>query len=242
MSKAPHEETLVVSPGPKKGTVLTDDGRKLLVMPNWSWLAAGDATITRRVKKAGASWTVKVRKGRRTISLGLWAPTANIKKVQAEVEAERQTDGYKRRREADARRRAKVQAQYEEEFYGQILAFLGFHSRHKALAEQLARSVTAHAAGIGSGTVARTKRISVERRAEAAVIAWMRHQTTAYDRMRIARVKGRRREVRRKLAEGSRRLLNAYRLDREVDAQACPLQQALRFEQSEREKAAQGDA
>jgi hypothetical protein len=67
----------------------------------------------------------------------------------------------------------------------------------------------------------------VEERAEAAVIAWMRHQTTAYDHMTIERVKGRRREVRRMLAERSRALLDAYRAGREVDPAGCPLQRAL---------------
>jgi hypothetical protein len=59
--------------------------------------------------------------------------------------------------------------------------------------------------------VARTTRIPIERRAEAATIAWMRHQTTGYDSMKIPRVKGKRREVRRMLAERSRELLQAYR-------------------------------
>jgi hypothetical protein len=45
--------------------------------------------------------------------------------------------------------------------------------------------VTTHAAPVGSGTVARTERIPIERRAEAAVIAWMRHQTTAYDNLAL---------------------------------------------------------
>ena len=36
-----------------------------------------------------------------------------------------------------------------------------------------------------------------QERAEAAVIAWMRHQTTAYETMKIARIKGGRRQVRR---------------------------------------------
>jgi len=40
-----------------------------------------------------------------------------------------------------------------------------------------------HATPVGSGTVARTKRIPVEQRAEAAVIARMRHQTTGHDSM-----------------------------------------------------------
>jgi hypothetical protein len=74
--------------------------------------------------------------------------------------------------------------------------------------------------------VARTKRIPVAQRAEAAVIAWMRHQTTAYESMKIERVKGKRREVRRMLAERSREVLERYRRG-EPAADACPLRQAL---------------
>jgi hypothetical protein len=74
--------------------------------------------------------------------------------------------------------------------------------------------------------VARTKRIPIERRAEAAVIAWMRHQTTGYDSMKIARVKGQRREVRRMLAQRSKELLGAYRRGDLITA-TCPLAKAL---------------
>jgi hypothetical protein len=86
--------------------------------------------------------------------------------------------------------------------------------------------VTDHATPVGSGTVARTKRIPVEQRAEAAVIAWMRHQTTSYDSMRIERVKGRRREVRRMLAQKSKELLARYRRG-ESAPDTCPLLMAL---------------
>jgi len=48
----------------------------------------------------------------------------------------------------------------------------------EALEKRLAQAVTTHATPVGSGTVARSRRIGVEERAEAAVIAWMRHQTT----------------------------------------------------------------
>ena len=74
--------------------------------------------------------------------------------------------------------------------------------------------------------VARTQRIPIEQQAESAVIAWLRHQTTAYENMKIPRVKGKRREVRRMLAEHSRRLLEKYRAGHEADS-TCPLQQAL---------------
>ena len=93
-------------------------------------------------------------------------------------------------------------------------------------ADRMARLITDHATPVGSGTVARTQRIPIERRAEAAVIAWMRHQTTAYDRMIIARVKGRRREVRRLLAGRSRELLQNYRAGNPTPPD-CPLARVL---------------
>jgi hypothetical protein len=71
-------------------------------------------------------------------------------------------------------------------------------------------------------TLARTKRIPVEQRAEAAVIAWMRLMTTGYDGMVIPRVKGKRREVRRMLARRSHELLNGYRRGAPVP-EGCPL-------------------
>jgi hypothetical protein len=56
----------------------------------------------------------------------------------------------------------------------------------------------------------------------------MRHQTTAYDSMKIARIRGERREVRRQLAQRSRELLENYRRGKPVSAETCPLQIALR--------------
>ena len=106
------------------------------------------------------------------------------------------------------------------------MTFLAFHPTHSALGDRLARAVTDHATPVGSGTVARTKRIPVEQRAEAAVIAWMRHQTTGYDGMVIPRAKGKRREVRRLLAERSKELLGRYRRGERVD-DGCPLKKAL---------------
>src|SRR5204862_8117627 len=97
---------------------------------------------------------------------------------------------------------------------------------HADLASRMARAITDHATPVGSGTVARTKRIPVEERADAAVIAWMRHQTTGYDSMPIPRVKGKRRKVRRMLARRSKELLSQYRRGEPV-SEECPLQRAL---------------
>jgi hypothetical protein len=126
----------------------------------------------------------------------VWAPAATVSRIRAELEAERSTEGYAKRKQADAHRRQKVQARYVEDFFGAVVSFLAFHPSHAALAARLAHAVTDHATPVGSGTVARTKRIPVEGRAEAAVIAWLRHQTTACDSMAIPRGKGKRREVR----------------------------------------------
>jgi hypothetical protein len=106
------------------------------------------------------------------------------------------------------------------------LAFLAFHPSNAHFAERLARAVTDHATPVGSGTVARTKRVPIEQRAEAAVIAWLRHQTTAYDSMEIPRKKGMRREVRRMLAQRSKELLARYRQN-ESGNDDCPLKKAL---------------
>ena len=63
--------------------------------------------------------------------------------------------------------------------------------------------------------------------AESAVIAWMRHQTTAYDSMKIARVKGERRAVRRQLAEISRAVLDLHRGRISHPPSGCPLCKAV---------------
>ncbi len=164
--------------------------------------------------------------GRKMFSRGVWASAATIERVRADLEVERSTEGYARKQDAAARRREKVQAEYVEDFHGAVVAFLAFHPTDTDLAERLARAVSDHATPVGSGTVARTERIPVEQRAEAAVIAWMRHRTTGYDGMTIPRVKGKRREVRRMLARRSQELLGRYRRGEPV-GDDCPLKRAL---------------
>lgn len=220
-------ETRDVGPGPRERTVLTAEGQVLQVPEGWELLPPGDAGLTRRVKGDGPSWTVKEKKGRRAFSRGVWAPAERIAAIRAGLETDRSTESYARRRKADVNRRERKQAEYVEDFRGAVIAFLDFAADHRELSERLAGAVTGHATPVGSGTVARTQRIPIERRAESAVIAWLRHATTAYDSMKIARVKGRRREVRRMLAEESRRLLRAYRAGEAVDSLRCPLQKAL---------------
>jgi hypothetical protein len=221
-----HRIDQTYTPGPTPNAVRAADGRVLSAPEGWVLLPPGDAALTRRVKAAGQHWVVQEKRGRKVFSRGVWAPAATIDRIRAELEAERATEGYARRRETDARRRDRAQAEYVEDFFGAVLAFLAFHPDHADLAQRLARAVADHATPVGSGTVARTKGIPVGRRAEAAVIAWLRHQTTAYDSMAIPRVKGRRREVRRRLARRSQELLERYRRGEPVP-DGCPLQKAL---------------
>ncbi|MHB0955212.1 MAG: DUF2293 domain-containing protein [Pirellulaceae bacterium] len=214
------------TPGLTSTTVRTADGQVRTAPAGWVLLPPGDAALTRRVKASGEHWVVQEKKGRKVFSRGIWAPAATIEQVRAALEAERATEGYAKRKQADARRREKAQGEYIEGFRGAVLRFLSFHPAHATLADQLARAVADHATAVGSGTVARTKRIPIEQRAEAAVIAWLRHQTTAYDSMKIPRVKGKRREVRRMLAQRSQELLGRYRRG-EAFGKDCLLSEAL---------------
>lgn len=219
------EESRVVRPGKAVRQVISDNGEILEAPKGWELLAPGDAALTRRVKKAGPHWQVQEKRGRKLFSRGVWAPADTIRSLREGLEKERETPAYKKKRASDKARREKEQVSYVEDFKGAVLAFLRFHPRHQALAEELATAVTAHASPVGSGTVARTRRIPIEERASAAVIAWLRHQTTAYDSLRIARVKGERRRVRRRLAKESESLLEAYR--RGEGFESSPLERAL---------------
>lgn len=221
------DKTRIVAPGPRPGTVRLEDGSTTSPPADWELLPPGDVGLTRRVKAGGATWTVMSKRGRRSFSQGIWAPSERIAAARAILDAERETDAYKKRRVADTARRERAQDDYVATFRRSVLDFLAFPPRHVGVAVALAEAVTTHATPVGSGTVARTERIPVEERAEAAVIAWMRHQTTAYDHLSIPRVKGKRRQVRRMLAQASRDLLGAYRRGEDVEAGQCPLQRAL---------------
>ncbi len=222
------DQNRIVRPGPDARSVRTEDGKVLRPPADWALLPPGDAGLTRRVKAGGPTWTVQEKVGRKMFSRGVWAPAVRIDGVRAALERERATPQYEAKLSAGRERRAKAQEVYVEDFRQAVLDFLGFAPVHGEVAGRMADAIAAHATPVGSGTVARTQRIPIEERAEAAVIAWMRHQTTAYDDMAIPRVKGMRREVRRELAMRSRRLLETYRRGAAVDAAKCPLQRALR--------------
>ncbi len=215
----------IFRPGPAWNSVITADGKTITAPAGWVLLPPGDAALTRRVKAAGEHWVVQEKKGRKIFSRGVLASEAVIEQIKLDLVAERSTESFAKRKQADAKRREKVQSEYVEDFTGAVVNFLAFHPNHAELAQILAKRVADHATPVGSGTVARTKRIPVEERAEAAVIAWMRHQTTGYDSMIIPREKGKRREVRRMLAQRSKELLAQYRQGN--GGGNCPLQAAV---------------
>lgn len=223
----------IVTPG-KGNTLIGENGEILHPPEGWNFLPAGDAGITRKITAAGVYWRVQVKMGRRIISKGVWAPVEAIEKARQEIEAVRGTSTYKKKLESSRNLREKKQAAYETEFLEAVKTFLSFNVRYRELEEKLAEAVTLHAVPVGSGTVARTAMIPVEERAAKAVIAWMRHKTTAYESMVIPRIKGERRAARRMLAQHSAEILDAYRKGLSV-SENCPLKKALDLPQKHKD-------
>jgi hypothetical protein len=215
----------IVSPGPN-GSLINEYGQPVKPPKDWAFLPAGDAGITRKVTAQGEYWRVQYKKGRRTISKGVWAPKTTIQHAQEAVVEVRATDEYKKKQDYALKRRTKKQAEYDTEFCKAVEDYLNFQERYKNLEQKMAKAVTEHAIPVGSGTVARTQMIPIEERASRAVIAWMRHKTTAYDNLKIANRKGERRAVRRTLAQQSVVLLSNYRKGSEIK-EDCLLQKAI---------------
>ena len=204
------------------------DGEYVTVPDSWAFVPSGDPGLTRRLKASGECWIVVYKRKNRIESKGLWTEASRIKQIKAELEEERSSPEYIKKLEAARRARIAKQDAYVVEFRQAVVNFLNFAPCYEEMAWDIADAVTDQSVPVGSGTVARTERIPVEKRAEAAVIAWMRHQTTAYDHMQIARIRGERRNVRRELAAQSRKLLEKYRNGEPVDPETCPLAKALK--------------
>lgn len=197
------------------------------VPENWVFVPSGDPALTRRLKRDGAFCPVKKKVRNRLIDVGLFAHADQVLKHRQELAEARSQPEYQRKRTAARRYRERQEENYREEFYAALIRYLDFAPVFSIEAETLAHAVVDHALPVNSGTVARTKRIALEQRVEAALIAWMRHQTTTYDQMKIARVKGARREIRRKLSERSRQILQQYRSG-VTPPSTCPLAAALK--------------
>ena len=203
------------------------NGKVVRVPDDWVFVPAGDPGLTRRLKSSGDFWSVVHKRKNRIEALGVWVAGNRVQMVKEALETERQDPNYLKKLEQARLRRIAKQDAYVVEFRQAVVDFLNFAPRYEELAWDLADAVTDQAIPVGSGTVARTERIPLAKRAEAAVIAWMRHQTTEYDHMHIARIKGERRMVRRSLAANSREILEAYRRGDDANPD-CPLAEALK--------------
>lgn len=226
MTSQPSKEEFKVWPVGKKHYRHEND---ILELPkDWEFVPSGDALLTRRLKATGEYWLVLTKYKNKISSCGLCVPQNALTEIKAKITAERADPKYQKKLESGREYRAKKEEAYAEDFEQAILQFLDFAPRWHTLAQKLAHAVAAHATPVGSGTVARTKLIPIEQRAEAALIAWMRHQTTSYDQMYIGRAKGERREVRHRLAEKSREILGKYRSGDDFDFENDPLYLALK--------------
>src|SRR5690242_6043629 len=99
--------TGIFSVGPTPNTVRAADGQVLTVPEGWVLVPPGDAALTRRIKAAGDHFAVAEKKGRKVFSRGIWTSAAAVERIRAELEAERSTEGFARKREANGRRREK---------------------------------------------------------------------------------------------------------------------------------------
>ena len=212
----------------QKGGILTDrDGNPAVIPEGWTFLPAGDAAVTRKVKAGGSFFAVRYRHGRKWFTKGIWADANNINSAKREVDQKRSTEEYKRKSDQAKKYRQKKEQQYAVQFEQKIGEFLNFAPVYKRVQDLLSKRISEYTVPVGSGTVARTKMIPIEKRAESAVIAWMRHNITEYDNMVIPRQKGARREIRRSLAQASRLVLEKYRSGEEIP-EHCPLKRACR--------------
>src|SRR5260221_9406686 len=99
------------TPGPAPNSVRSADGKVLTAPDGWILIPPGDAALTRRVKAAGDHWVVAEKKGRKVFSRGVWAAAATIEQIRADLESERSTDEFARKKQASVRRRGTAQAE-----------------------------------------------------------------------------------------------------------------------------------
>jgi hypothetical protein len=120
-------DSVTFTPGPSPNTVRAPDGSVLTAPEDWALLPPGDAALTRRVKAAGDHWIVSEKKGRKVFSRLIWASAATIDRIRTELEAERSTESFAKKKEAAARRRDQAQAEYVEDFFGAVVKFEILH-------------------------------------------------------------------------------------------------------------------
>jgi hypothetical protein len=170
------------------------------------FLAAGDAALTRRAKKASQLSAVVVRWSRnrkRYERQGLLVEEAGLE--QAEQQCLADEDIRMRRRERDRERRADQDVEFHGRFAAQISRL------YPGCPAGRAEAIAAHAALRGSGRVGRSAaaRKLDENAVTLAVVASVRHLNTSYDKLLMNGVP--RAEARDRIRDTIDRVLDSWR-------------------------------
>ena len=119
--------TFLITPSDDR---LKDKTGKVFNIPtDWVNLPAGDASITRKLKSLGPTWSVQEKKGRKTFSHGVWAAKEQIQQAKALVEAQRADPKHQKKlAQAKVRREAKEEV-FADDFQQAIISFLNFDQK-----------------------------------------------------------------------------------------------------------------
>ena len=113
---------------------LTDKAGKVFSVPaGWENLPSGDASVTRKLKSLGPTWTVQEKKGRKTFSHGVWAAQEQVGEAKALVEAQRADPKHQKKLAQAKVRRDEKEEVFGEDFQHAIIKFLNFDEKYQAL-------------------------------------------------------------------------------------------------------------
>ncbi|ASU84205.1 DUF2293 domain-containing protein [Nocardiopsis gilva YIM 90087] len=188
---------------------LLEDGQRICLlcaeMDHLVLLPSGNATLTRRAKKASGLSAVTVRWDRRRKRYqrrGILVEATALERAEEQCLADE--DLRARRRERDAVRRAEQDVELEARITKEILC------QFPGCPEERAQRIARHTATRGSGRVGRSAAgREVEPKAvRRAVVASVRHEETGYDAMLMAGVA--REEARARIADDIDRVLAGW--------------------------------
>ncbi|MDN3351229.1 DUF2293 domain-containing protein [Actinomadura sp. DC4] len=170
------------------------------------FLAAGDAALTRRAKKASGLSAVVMRLNRRRKRYerqGLLVEESALEEAEAQCLADE--DVRERRRERDRERRADEDLELQERTAREI------QKMFPGCPEERAAAIARHTGTRGSGRVGRSAagRALDETAVRAAVVASVRHEDTDYDALLMSGVP--RAEARERIREDVDRVLGRWR-------------------------------
>ncbi|MDC1106865.1 DUF2293 domain-containing protein [Prolixibacteraceae bacterium] len=208
------------------GKLIDRNGKEVIIPRKWSFFPAGDAGVTRAITKQKNYIRVKELRGRRAISKGIWAPEELIQEAKQRMTKVRSSDIYRKQKLQREMRRDQIQEAFIESLEHAIRDRLSFHNCYKELEESLAKAIVDHSSPIGSGTVSRSSRLSIETKAEKAINGWVRHHLTPYEQLKIARTKGARRLARKMMIDKGNEVLVVYRKGQECP-NPCPIHKSL---------------